>query len=342
MKNILVLGGAGFIGSNFIKELSSNNSYNIINIDKLSYSSNINFLKNINKNYFFYKVSIGNKKKIELILKKHKPFRIINFAANTHVDRSIENSKNFIKDNIVELNNFLDVLKDYYFKNKTNFKFHQVSTDEVYGDIDLQSQKKFNENQKYNPSNPYSASKASSDHIVNAWSRTYNIPISISLCSNNYGENQHLEKFIPKTIVNFLMNKPIEIYGNGQNIRNWIYVKDHCYILKKILFSNITGHFNISSNRSFSNFEIAKKIFYELKKNNNKLTKFSLFYKFVKDRPGHDKKYSINSLKVRKKFNWKEKYNFEKNIKKTIIWYMKNINYKNIKKTNLRRMGIFE
>ena len=340
MKNIIVLGGSGFIGSNFIKELSKKKKYNIINIDKLSYSSNNKYLNDIKSNYFFYRTNIGNSKKINDILKKYKPFRIINFAAYTHVDRSIENSSEFIENNVLELDQFLNCLKNFIKKNKIKFKFHQVSTDEVFGDLEYKSKKKFTENQFYNPSNPYAASKAAADQIVMAWSRTNNIPVSISYCSNNFGENQFVEKFIPKTILSFSEKKKIEIYGKGKNIRNWIYVRDHCLILQKILLSNIKGKFNISSTNYFSNYDLAKMIFNIMKIKNNKLINFNLFYKFVKDRPGHDRKYSINSTKVMKTFNWKNKGNFKFSLLLTISWYLRNKTiYKKLSE-NLKRQGL--
>ncbi|MDB3943807.1 GDP-mannose 4,6-dehydratase, partial [Candidatus Pelagibacter sp.] len=204
-KNIFVLGGAGFIGSNFINLLLKNKNFNIINIDKISYSSNLSFIKNkAFKNYFFYKTDISSKKKILNILNRHVPYRIINFAAYTHVDNSIDNENKFIENNILSLQTFLDILKFYLKKKKLkDFKFHHISTDEVFGDVGIKSKKKFNENSIYNPQNPYAASKASADHIINVWSKIYKIPLCITFCSNNFGPNQFIEKLIPKTIICF-------------------------------------------------------------------------------------------------------------------------------------------
>tara|TARA_B100000401_G_scaffold428679_1_gene361531 strand:- start:182 stop:1033 length:852 start_codon:yes stop_codon:yes gene_type:complete len=268
-KNIFVLGGAGFIGSNFINYLINKKDINIINIDKISYSSNLDFIKNKkNKKYFFYKTDISNKKKIIKILNKHKPYRVINFAAYTHVDKSIEDERKYIQNNILSLQIFLDTLKLFLKKRKIqNFKFHHISTDEVYGDVSLRSKKKFNEKSTYNPQNPYAASKAAADHVVNVWSKLYKIPLCITFCSNNFGPNQFIEKLIPKTILSFLNNRKMEIYDKGNNIRNWIFVEDHCKILAKILLKNsIIGRFNISTKYYFSNKELVNKIFKYLTK----------------------------------------------------------------------------
>ena len=347
-KNIFVLGGAGFIGSNFINHIIKKKDYNIINIDKISYSSNIKFINNKKKNkYFFYKTDISNKKKIFKIFNKHKPYRVINFAAYTHVDNSIDNEKKYIENNVLSFQIFLDTLKFFLMKKKIkNFKFHHISTDEIYGDVSFKSKKKFNENSNYNPQNPYSASKAAADHIVNVWSKLYKVPLSISFCSNNFGPNQFIEKLIPKTILCYLNNKKMEIYDKGNNVRNWIYVEDHCKILEKILQKkNIVGKYNISSNYYYSNRLLVKKIFKFLKKKKIKsnFDNFDKFIKYVKDRPAHDKKYNIDSKKINKIFNLsKLTDSFDSNLDKTINWYLLNKNIFRNKKIFLKRQGLFK
>ena len=347
-KNIFVLGGAGFIGSNFINYLINKKDINIINIDKISYSSNLDFIKNKkNKKYFFYKTDISNKKKIIKILNKHKPYRVINFAAYTHVDKSIEDERKYIQNNILSLQIFLDTLKLFLKKRKIqNFKFHHISTDEVYGDVSLRSKKKFNEKSTYNPQNPYAASKAAADHVVNVWSKLYKIPLCITFCSNNFGPNQFIEKLIPKTILSFLNNRKMEIYDKGNNIRNWIFVEDHCKILAKILLKNsIIGRFNISTKYYFSNKELVNKIFKYLtkKKSNTNFKNFNNFVKYVVDRPAHDKKYNIDSKKINKILSVSKLINnFDSNLENTINWYLLNENTFKKKKLFLNRQGIIK
>jgi len=234
-KKAIVTGGLGFIGSNLIKLLLKNNFF-VINIDKVSYASNIYNLQNIKKKikYKFYKSDICNKKMLNMILKKHKPNVLFNLAAETHVDRSINNPQNFVRSNIIGVYSILECIKEYI-KIRKNFKMIHVSTDEVYGDI--KELKKSREGDKYQPSSPYSASKASADLLINAYVRTYNLPIVISNCCNNFGPNQFPEKFIPKTIFNIIMKKNIPIYGRGKNQREWIHVEDHFRALIK-LFKN--------------------------------------------------------------------------------------------------------
>jgi dTDP-glucose 4,6-dehydratase len=347
-KNIFVIGGAGFIGSNFINNILAKKKFNVINIDKISYSSNKNYINNKNlKNYFFYKYNIANKKKILKILNKHQPYRIINFAAYTHVDNSIEREIKYLTNNVLSLQIFLDTLKKYLKqKNLKNFKYHHISTDEVYGDVSFKSNIKFNETCKYNPKNPYSASKASADHIVKVWSNLYNINTCLTFCSNNFGPNQFIEKLIPKTILSFLNNKKMEIYDKGQNVRNWIYVKDHCAILLKILLNkNIIGEFNISTKYYFSNKNLVNKIYDLLvaKKIKTNFKNFNSFVKFVKDRPAHDRKYNIDSTKINKKvklINFISK--FDIGLSQTIDWYLANKEFYKNKKMFLQRQGLIK
>ena len=321
MKRFIVTGGYGFIGSNLIKLLLKKN-FKVFNIDKLSYSAQRYNLRGIkSKNYFFKKVDINNKKEIIKILRKYKPHGIFNLAADTHVDRSISDSSNFIKNNILGVYNLLEAIKNY----KKKIRLIHVSTDEVYGDI--LGSKRSSENFPYTPSSPYSASKASSDHLVNAYVRTHKIDAVISNCSNNYGPRQFPEKLIPKMIYNILNNKPLPIYSKGKNLREWIYVNDHCDALIKLFFKGRSGEkYNVGSGINCSNIFLVKKI---LKSFINKKIKIGKKVKiiFVKDRPGHDFRYALNSNKIKKKLKWKPKINLNQGISKTVDWYIKNQEY---------------
>jgi dTDP-glucose 4,6-dehydratase len=322
MQNIIVTGGAGFIGSNFIKKVI-NLKYNVINIDNLTYASNLNYLNNEKKkkNYFFYKINILNEKKLFYILKKFKPLYIFNFAAETHVDNSIKESSAFIKTNILGTYSLLNaVLKTKYNFSK-NFKFINISTDEVFGDVSKLKRKTL-ESDVYNPSSPYSASKASSDHLVTAWGRTYNIPYNITYSANNYGPNQNKEKFIPVIIKNIINNKKIPIYGSGSQMRDWIYVEDNVdAILKVAKYGNKNHKYNIGAGNLISNNDLVKIICNILiKKFDFKKNIFKLISN-VKDRPGHDIKYHLNSSKIRK-LGWKINYNIHFGLEKTIAWYL--------------------
>ncbi len=338
MKKIIVTGGLGFIGSNLI-ELLLKKKFKVINIDKVSYSSNFYNTKeyNKNKNYKFIKCSLGNQKKLLNILKKYKPNCIFNLAAETHVDRSIDGPKNFIDSNIYGVFSLLEACKKFL-KIKKNFKLIHISTDEVYGDNPKGRSK---ETDKYKPSSPYAASKASSDHLVFSYIRTFNIPAIITNCSNNYGPKQHPEKLIPKIIYNIFHNKVLPIYGKGLNIREWIYVEDHCDALLKIFQKGKLGNFyNIGSNINLKNKDLVKKIL-KVAKLKVKIGK-NVKIKFVKDRPGHDARYSLNNSKINKNINWKSKTSLNEGLKKTILWYLNNISYYSTinKKDILRRLGI--
>ena len=335
--NIIVTGGLGFIGSNLIDLLLKKN-YNVINIDKVNYSSNFyntkKFIKHLN--YRFLKSDIGNKKKISSILYKYKPRAIFNLAAETHVDRSIDNPGNFINSNIVSVFNFIEVFRKFYSKNK-NTKFIHISTDEVYGDV-LKGRSL--ENSQYKPSSPYAASKASSDHLLHSYFRTYDLPIIITNCSNNYGPNQHPEKLIPKLIYNILNNLPLPIYGDGKNSREWIYVTDHCEALLKVLKKGKIGEtYNIGSNQNFNNLKISKILLDVAKRNISMGSKVKL--KFIKDRPGHDKRYALNNNKIKNKLKWSSKTNIMVGLKNTFKWYLENKSYFNsIKKVDIvKRLG---
>jgi len=335
MKKIIVTGGLGFIGSNLI-DLLLKKKFKVINIDKVTYSSNYYNIKEFknSKNYKFIKCDIKDKE-IKNILFKHKPDCIFNLAAETHVDRSIDNPESFIQSNIVGVYNLLERFKE--FSKKYNSKLIHISTDEVYGDI---LTGRSSENYPYQPSSPYAASKAASDHLVSSYVRTYKIPAIVTNCSNNYGPKQHPEKLIPKLIYNILNNKPLPIYGKGTNSREWIYVKDHCEALIKVYQKGKIGEFyNIGSNKNLNNLEVSKKII-SVSKNLIKLGK-KVKISFVKDRPGHDIRYALNSDKIKKNLKWYPKTSFKEGIKLTFGWYNNNKTYyKSLSKKDIvRRLG---
>ena len=335
MKKIVVTGGLGFIGSNLIELLIKKN-YFVINIDKVTYSSNFYNVKEFKsfKNYKFIKCNIGDKKIYE-ILNKHKPICIFNLAAETHVDRSIDNPANFINSNIVDIYKLLESFKKFVKNHKC--KLIHISTDEVYGDIlSGRSTEKF----PYNPSSPYAASKAASDHLVNSYIRTYKIPAIVTNCSNNYGPKQHPEKLIPKLIFNILNDRYLPIYGKGLNSREWIYVKDHCEALYKTFLNGKIGSFyNIGSNKNLNNIQVTKELL-KIAKKTIKVGK-KVRIKFIKDRPGHDKRYALNSKKIIKELNWRPKTNFNKGLKLTFEWYKNNkMYYKYLNKKDItQRLG---
>ena len=337
MQNIIVTGGLGFIGSNLI-ELLLNKKFKVINIDKITYSSNFyntsSFKKN--KNYKFYKCDLNDYKKLNFIINKYKPICIFNLAAETHVDRSIDNPKNFIESNILGVYNLLEIFKKFSKKYKKTRLIH-ISTDEVYGDV---LKGRSNENYPYKPSSPYAASKASSDHLVYSYIRTYKIPAIVTNCSNNYGPKQHPEKLIPKLIYNIKNNKILPIYGKGKNSREWIYVMDHCEALIKIFQKGKIGEFyNIGSNKNLNNIQICKLLLLIAK---NKI-KLGLNTKivFIKDRPGHDIRYALNSNKIKKQLKWQPKKSFKIGLEETMDWYLKNNNYyKSLSKKDItKRLG---
>ena len=327
MKKVIVTGGAGFIGSNLVKYLLKK-KYFVINIDKLSYSANPYNLKNLykNKNYTFFKVDLNNKKKIVKILKKYKPDGIFNLAAETHVDRSIDKPKNFIFSNILGTYNLLEAILSY----KKKIKLIHVSTDEVYGDlIKGRSDEKF----PYNPSSPYSSSKASADHLIKAYIRTYKIQAIVTNCCNNYGPNQFPEKLIPKLIFNIINNRALPIYAKGKNSREWMHVQDHCDALLLVYLKGKVGEsYNIGSSMNLKNIDIAKKLIKIAKDRTLKINK-KVKIKFVKDRPGHDFRYALNNKKILNELGWKSKIPFHSGLSKTLDWYLNNkIFFKNVSK----------
>ena len=332
MDKVIVTGGLGFIGSNLIELLLK--KYYVINLDKVTYSSNFYNTKEFvkKKNYKFIKYDINNKKIIK-IFNKYKPVGIFNLAAETHVDRSIDSPKSFIESNILGVYNILEAFR-VFSKKIPKTKLIHISTDEVYGDILFG---RSNENYPYKPSSPYAASKASSDHLVSSYVRTYNIPAIVTNCSNNYGPKQHPEKLIPKLIYNILQNKPLPIYGKGTNSREWIYVKDHCEALIKIFKKGKKGNFyNIGSNKNQTNLEICKKLIQLA--NKNKIMGKNTRIKFVKDRPGHDIRYALNSSKLKNELRWSPRISLSNGLKKTFEWYRENNDYyKSIPLNDIRK-----
>ena len=350
-KKILVTGGSGFIGSNFIHYLINNTDYQrIINLDKLTYAGNNENLINIQQNirYKFIKGNICDRQCIKKIFQDYSPNKIVHFAAESHVDRSIDGPKDFINTNIVGTSILLEESLSYYNKlkklSKSSFKFHHISTDEVFGSLGEKGF--FVEDSPYDPSSPYSASKASSDHLVRAWHRTFGLPVTISNCSNNYGPYQFPEKLIPLIIINCLSNKSLPVYGKGENIRDWLYVEDHCKAINLILQEGAIGDtYNIGGNNEISNLNIVESIctILDKLKPSNSGKSYKQLISFVKDRPGHDFRYAINTTKIKKDLNWEPKETFDSGLIKTIKWYLKNENWwkktqKNIYKQE--RLGV--
>ncbi len=326
--NILVTGGAGFIGSNFVKYmLEEHPDYNIINLDALTYAGNLENLKDIvdDEKYTFIKADIRDREKIEEIIKEHNIDAVINFAAESHVDRSIEEPEVFLTTNVIGTQVLLDVAKknwkinpdDKYCKEyKDGVKFLQVSTDEVYGELGKTGM--FVETMPLQPNNPYSASKASADMMVMAYHETFGIPINITRCSNNYGPYQFPEKLIPLMINNCLEDKALPVYGDGMQLRDWLHVKDHCSAIDTVLHKGLDGEvYNVGGNNEKANIEIVKLIIETLDKSEDLI-------KYVKDRPGHDRRYAIDNTKITTQLGWKPCYTFEEGIKETIEWYLSN------------------
>lgn len=328
MKTILVTGGAGFIGSNFVRHmLTTHPDYKIINVDALTYAGNLENLKDVvdNKNYIFIKADIRDREKIETIFDNYDIDFVVNFAAESHVDRSIEEPDVFLTTNIIGTQVLLDVAKKHWKVNpddkycreyKPGVKFLQISTDEVYGALGKTG--KFVETMPLKPNSPYSASKASADLIVRAYYQTYGMPVNITRCSNNYGPYQFPEKLIPLMINNCLKEKDLPVYGDGMQVRDWLHVNDHCAAIDTVLHKGKEGEiYNIGGNNEKTNIEIVKLIVKTLGKSEKLI-------KHVKDRPGHDRRYAIDNTKITNQLGWKPKYTFEEGIKETIQWYLDN------------------
>jgi dTDP-glucose 4,6-dehydratase len=321
---IIITGGYGFIGSNFIlKQLKNKNI--VLNIDKLTYAGNINNLKSIknNTNYSFINEDICNYKAINKIINDFSPDIVVHFAAESHVDRSIDNPFPFVETNILGTTSLLESCLKYCNNKNVDFKFIHISTDEVFGS--LPNHGFFNESTPYDPSSPYSASKASSDHLVRAWHKTYNLPTIITNCSNNYGPYQFPEKLIPLIITNCIDGKTLPVYGNGENIRDWLYVEDHCNAIDIVIKNGRVGEtYNIGGSNEISNIDIVNAICTLLDEYLPKKDSYSSLISYVEDRPGHDMRYAIDASKLKNELNWVPKETFDSGIRKTIEWYLNN------------------
>tara|TARA_Y100000768_G_C23934049_1_gene661669 strand:+ start:177 stop:1238 length:1062 start_codon:yes stop_codon:yes gene_type:complete len=349
---IFVTGGAGFIGSAFIRYVINNSSDSIVNFDKLTYAGNLDSLESVedSDHYSFIHGDICNENDLEAAIFSTSPDCIIHLAAETHVDRSIENPESFIQNNIFGTYNLLRISNKYFQTltklKKKNFLFHHVSTDEVFGDLG-HTDNFFTETTPYQPSSPYSASKASADHLVSAWNKTFKLPTIITNCSNNYGAYQFPEKLIPHMILNAINGKPLPIYGDGKQIRDWLYVDDHVSALYLVLKSAKSGSiYNIGGHNQLSNLEVVQIICEVLEENRYKHIKHKIrlndLIEFVDDRPGHDTKYAIDASKIFNDLSWKPKEDFHSGIKKTIKWYLENKSWwTNIlsNKYELKRLG---
>lgn len=331
MRTILVTGGAGFIGSNFVKTMLKNHlDYKIINVDALTYAGNLENLKDIedNENYTFIKADIRDRERIDEIFENYDIDNVVNFAAESHVDRSIIEPEIFLTTNVIGTQVLLDIAKKYWKINpndkhcreyKEGVKFLQVSTDEVYGALGKTGM--FVETMPLMPNNPYSASKASADMIVRSYYETFGMPINITRCSNNYGPYQFPEKLIPLMINNCLKGKELPVYGDGMQIRDWLHVSDHCEAIDIVLHKGVAGEvYNVGGNNEKANIDIVKLIIKTLGKSEELIT-------YVKDRPGHDRRYAIDNTKITTELGWKPQYTFEEGIKETIEWYLDNIEW---------------
>lgn len=332
---ILITGGAGFIGSAAIRHIINYTEHQVLNIDKLTYAGNLESLAEIEKNprYFFESLDICNTAAIESAFNRFQPNLVMHLAAESHVDRSIDGPANFISTNIVGTYNLLEVARKYWHTlnevDKALFRFHHISTDEVYGDLD-NTNALFTESTPYAPSSPYSASKASSDHLVRAWHRTYGLPTIVTNCSNNYGPYHFPEKLIPLVILNALDGKPLPIYGKGNQIRDWLYVEDHAKALYKVVTQGVIGEtYNIGGHNEKQNIEVVIticRILDELQPRSSGQVYESLIT-YVKDRPGHDLRYAINATKMQRELNWLPVETFETGIRKTVEWYLENLEW---------------
>jgi dTDP-glucose 4,6-dehydratase len=330
LTNILVTGGAGFIGSNFIRYLFKKTDFKgaVVNADKLTYAGNLQNLAGINNEfgdtkYFFEKIDICDYEALKAVFEKYRIDTVVHFAAESHVDRSIFGPREFINTNIIGTFNLLEVIREFW-ENRDDVLFHHVSTDEVYGSLDKEGF--FYETTPYDPHSPYSASKASSDHLVRSYFHTYGLDVTLSNCSNNYGPYQFPEKLIPLMILNIHDEKPLPVYGDGKNVRDWLYVEDHSSAIWSILNKGKTGEtYNIGGENEWENIRLVnvlcEKMAYMFGKEKDYYKKFITF---VKDRPGHDRRYAINCDKIKKELGWKQSVDFDEGLDKTIHWYLEN------------------
>lgn len=355
MNRVIVTGGAGFIGANYLHTLFADPSFTgkILNIDKLTYAGNLESLQDLeakygNSRYFFEQADICDAQKMKELLHQFKPDTIVHFAAESHVDRSIDGPMEFVQTNLVGTATLLNAAWEYFRtleeEAKKHFRFHNVSTDEVFGSLGEQGM--FTEETPYDPSSPYSASKAGSDHLVRAWQRTFGLPITISNCSNNYGPYQFPEKLIPLMILNCLAHKPLPIYGKGLNVRDWLFVTDHCEAINIIIQKGKIGEtYNIGGHNEMKNIDIVTTIceILDEMEPSNKLKSYTDLITFVQDRPGHDLRYAIDATKIEKELGWNPAETFATGIRKTVAWYLENKQWwQNIQNNKYRqeRLGI--
>jgi len=331
---ILITGGAGFIGSALIRYLINHTEHAVINVDKLTYAGNLDSLADIENNsrYHFEQIDICNRDGIDRLLTHYQPDAIMHLAAESHVDRSIDGPAEFIETNIIGTYTLLEAARSYWSSlptdKKNTFRFHHVSTDEVYGDLD-RPEDFFTETTAYAPSSPYSASKASSDHLVRAWMRTFGLPVLITNCSNNYGPYHFPEKLIPLMILNALEGKPLPVYGNGQQIRDWLFVEDHARALYLVVTQGVIGEtYNIGGHNEMANLDVVNtlcQLLEEMAPNKpSGIQKYTDLITFVKDRPGHDLRYAIDATKIQQELGWIPTESFETGLKKTVHWYLDN------------------
>lgn len=352
---ILVTGGAGFIGSAVVRHIIESTQDSVINLDKLTYAGNLESLKSVdgNSRYAFEQVDICNREELDRVFKSHKPDAVMHLAAESHVDRSITGPAEFIQTNIVGTYNLLEAAREYWNTlnddDKKSFRFHHISTDEVYGDLPHPDEQEgelplFTEETSYAPSSPYSASKASSDHLVRAWLRTYGFPTIVTNCSNNYGPYHFPEKLIPLVILNALEGKDLPIYGKGDQIRDWLYVEDHARALYKVVTEGIVGEtYNIGGHNEKQNLEVVQTICEILDTLVPKAAKYAEQITYVTDRPGHDRRYAIDSSKMSKELNWTPVETFETGLRKTIQWYLTNQQWcKNVQDGSYQRERLGE
>jgi dTDP-glucose 4,6-dehydratase len=345
---ILITGGAGFIGSALIRHVLGNTEHSVVNVDKLTYAGNLESLKAIenNPNYRFEQADICDAAKMNQLLEKHQPDAIMHLAAESHVDRSIDGPADFIETNIVGTYILVEAVRNYWqnldAEKKAQFRFHHISTDEVYGDLPNDNSL-FTEATSYAPSSPYSASKASSDHIVRAWHRTYGLPVLVTNCSNNYGPYHFPEKLIPLVTLNALEGKPLPVYGDGKQIRDWLYVDDHARALLTVVENGKVGEtYNIGGHNEKENITVFRTICGILEELHpqkpNGIAKYEDLITFVKDRPGHDLRYAIDASKIAHELGWTPKETFETGLKKTIQWYLENLDWcRNVQDGSYRR-----
>ncbi|MHA7925092.1 MAG: dTDP-glucose 4,6-dehydratase [Marinobacter sp.] len=337
---LLITGGAGFIGSAVIRHIINFTNDEVVNLDKLTYAGNLESLREVDDSarYIFEQVDICDRSEVDRVLAEHEPDAIMHLAAESHVDRSIDGPADFIETNIVGTYTLLEATRQYWqaleAEKKANFRFHHISTDEVYGDLPHPSETSnaeehlFTEQNAYAPSSPYSASKASSDHIVRAWQRTYGLPVLVTNCSNNYGPYHFPEKLIPLIILNALEGKPLPVYGKGDQIRDWLYVEDHARALYKVVTEGKPGEtYNIGGHNEKQNIEVVHTICGILQELRPRERSYGDLITFVKDRPGHDRRYAIDADKIQKELGWAPEETFETGIRKTVQWYLDNLDW---------------